>query len=274
MSNELTSRLSTIASVSASFVAILGGFVASKLITINGERAAVKSQLTEIHFEKMLRTEERDILSRQLDEEDAICYIHDHMDALANNMTLDQVYEEAELQLIDYETLLPYWERARYFKGLFEKYLQSPDCKFNSDMIPVELAEENTDDLFIYELLKMYAGWGFSDYFENCESMSRRPWCESTKQHLLQLNMQVSALEIQEHRYELDQKRLISPRGMKSGLVLCLLFSFFNIIFPLSLSIFSFSNKVIPFIQASSILLLAIGLVTTFGYFAKMLTWK
>ena len=159
-------------------------------------------------------------------------------------------------------------------EGLFEKYLQSPDCKFNSDMIPVELAEENTDDLFIYELLKMYAGWGFSDYFENCESMSRRPWCESTKQHLLQLNMQVSALEIQEHRYELDQKRLISPRGMKSGLVLCLLFSFFNIIFPLSLSIFSFSNKVIPFVQASSILLLAIGLVTTFGYFAKMLTWK
>ena len=138
MSNELTSLLSTIASVSASFVAILGGFVASKLITINGERAAVKSQLTEIHFEKMLRTEERDILSRQLDEEDAICYIHDQ----------------------------------------------------------------------------------------------------------------------------------------KSGLVLCLLFSFFNIILPLSLSISSFSNKVIPFIQASSILLLTIGLLMTFWYFAKMLVWK
>ena len=222
----------------------------------------------------MLRTEERDILSRQLDEEDAICYIHDHMDALANDIALDQVYEDTELQLIDYEILLPYWERARYFKDLFDEYLQNSDCKFNSDMVPVELAEENTDNLFIYEFLKMYAGWGFSDYFENCEPMSRRPWYESTRQNLLQLNMQVSALDIQEHRYELDQERLISPKGMKSVLVLCLLFSFFNIILPLSLSVFSFSNEVIPFIQASSLLFLTVGLFTTFWYFAKMLVWK
>ena len=120
----------------------------------------------------------------------------------------------------------------------------------------------------------MYAGWGFSDYFENCEPMSRRPWYESTRQNLLQLNMQVSALDIQEHRYELDQERLISPKGMKSVLVLCLLFSFFNIILPLSLSVFSFSNEVIPFIQASSLLFLTVGLFTTFWYFAKMLVWK
>ena len=42
MTNELTALLTTIASASASFVAILGGFIASKLIAVNGEREAVQ----------------------------------------------------------------------------------------------------------------------------------------------------------------------------------------------------------------------------------------
>lgn len=274
MSIELTSLLPTIASASASFVAILGGFVASKLITINGERAAAQSQLTEIRFEKHLRTEERDMLRRQLDEEDAICYIHNHMEALVDDTELEDVYEEDELQLIDFEALLPYWKKAQFFKGLFDEYLQNPDCDFNSDMIPTELAEENTGDLFVYEFLKMYAGWGFSDYFDSCEAKSRGPWYESTRQSVMQVNMQVAALDIQEHRFELDLERLATPKGMKSGLALCILFSLFNIVLPLSLCLFSFTDKANLLIQISSIAFLAVGLVTTFWYLARMLKWK
>lgn len=47
MSNELSSLLLTIAGASASFVAILGGFIASKLIAINGERETMQSKLKE-----------------------------------------------------------------------------------------------------------------------------------------------------------------------------------------------------------------------------------
>lgn len=48
----------------------------------------------------------------------------------------------------------------------FNEYIQKENCQFNSNMIPYELAEENTDDPFAYEFLMMYAGWGFSDNIE------------------------------------------------------------------------------------------------------------
>lgn len=271
MSIELNSLLTTIASASASFVAILGGFIASKIITVNGERAAAQSSLKEIRFEKILHTEERDLLKKSLDEEDAICYVHNHMEFLANNVDLEQIYKEDELHVIDYPILLPYWQRAQYFKNLYDEYIQDPDCEFNIDTIPSELAEENTDDLFVYEFLKMYAGWCFSDYFENCEELYHRPWYEETRRNLLQENMKVAALEIQEHRYELDLKRSEAPKGIKGGLIICIIFSLFNIILPLSLSVFSFNANITLYIKICSIVFLSLGLITTFLYFGILI---
>ena len=48
---DLTSILVTISAASASFVAILGGFIASKLLSINGARDAVKEDLENLHNE-------------------------------------------------------------------------------------------------------------------------------------------------------------------------------------------------------------------------------
>ena len=58
MNNELSAFLTTIAGSSASFVAILGGFVASKLITINGERDAVDNRLNELRSEIDLKKQQ------------------------------------------------------------------------------------------------------------------------------------------------------------------------------------------------------------------------
>ena len=44
----LTAMLTTISAASASFVAILGGFIASKLLSINGERDAVAGQIANL----------------------------------------------------------------------------------------------------------------------------------------------------------------------------------------------------------------------------------
>ena len=274
MSNAISSLLLTIAGASASFVAILGGFIASKLIAINSERDAVQSKLKEVKYQRHLKTEERDMLRRSMDEEDAICYIHNHMEGVVSGLTLDVVYEENELQTIEYETLLPYWKLAQMYIELFEEHLQKEDLQFNNDYIPSELSEEYTGDLFAYEFLKMYAGWGFSDYFEDCEPMTRREWYEGARNRVLELNTQAAALDIQEQIYGMDLDRLRTPKGMKSGLLIFALFSVFNIIIPLFLSATPLSDKACIAVLYSSIASLTLGLLATFCCLCQMLIWK
>lgn len=92
--------LLTIAGASASFVAILGGFIASKLIAINGERESCKSHLEELKYEKMFHLEKKDLSRRALQEEDALSFIYAHLDEVAAGVDLDEVYEEDVPQVL------------------------------------------------------------------------------------------------------------------------------------------------------------------------------
>lgn len=112
MSNELSSLLTTIASASASFVAILGGFVASRLIAVNGEREAVESRLQELEYEIELKQQECDSLQEGVTADDALDFIRDHAADVANLDDLSAVYEEDEQQLLEYDELAPYWAVA------------------------------------------------------------------------------------------------------------------------------------------------------------------
>ena len=274
MLNEISSLLLTIAGASASFVAILGGFIASKLISLNSERNMIQSRLKQLQYEKSLKTEERDMLRRALDEEDAICYIHNHMADLVSGLPLEDIYEENELQQIDLETLLPYWEKVQIYMDLFDEHIQKNPHDLNSDYIPNELAEEHTDDIFIYEFLKMYAGWCASDYFDNCEPMSRLEWCNNAKEQAMQANMQAAALDIQVQVCQTDLDRLKQPTGIKLGLMIFTLFSVCNIIVPLFLSAIPLSVKWCTIVLYCSIGFLTLGLGATFWYLARMLKWK
>ena len=60
MTHDLTTVLTTIAAASASIVAILGGFIASKLIAISSERSAALERLKQINEELAFHVSERD----------------------------------------------------------------------------------------------------------------------------------------------------------------------------------------------------------------------
>ena len=107
--NEIASLLFAIAGVSASFVAILGGCIATKLISINQERESYKNKLSEIHFKKLMFTEQRNMYKSSMDEADALYYIQENADAFVSGCELENIYDENELYYIEFEILLPYW---------------------------------------------------------------------------------------------------------------------------------------------------------------------
>lgn len=124
MLNDISSLLFSIASVSASFVAILGGFIVSKLIAINSERESCNSYLEQLKYEKMFYLEKKNTARRALQEEDALSFIYQHLDDAAAGVALDEIYEEDIPQVLQYEELLPYWNEAQCAKELFDKRLE------------------------------------------------------------------------------------------------------------------------------------------------------
>lgn len=272
---DIYSLLMTIASLSASFVAILGGFIVSRLITINSERSLYAGQLREVTGQLIYYRGVRNLIDKNRTEEDAIRYIYDHMTELVEGENLEDIYEENELQSIDIIDLEPLWKCAQEIKMRFDDCLDDEACKFNSDMIPVTIAEEYVGDLFAYEFCKMYAGWGFGEHdFENVPFRETGEWYERDNQKVLEYTTQIMLLEARENQLAVNLKVLKRPAGMIEGLALFALFSFFNIIMPLVLALFSFEQHNAVVISSVCILLLIIGLFATFIYLVWMLKWR
>ena len=274
MINNISSLLLAIAGVSASFVAILGGCIAAKLISINQERENCRNKLSEIRFKRFLFAEQRNMYKQAMDEADALHYINQHSDAFIDDCELEDVYNTNEPQFIAYEELLPYWNKAKKLKEKFDEQLQKGNCDFNDLMIPVELAEEVDDDGFEYLFLGMYARWGFSEYFEETEYPIYGKWYDNAKKESLNANNQAMILDIEEQRYEMDLNGLRKPEGMKTGLTIFALFSTLNIIVPLVFSVIPLSDKWCVIVACCSIGFLGLGLLSTFLYLAQMLKWK
>ena len=274
MLNNISSLLLTIAGVSASFVAILGGCIAAKLISINQERENCRNKLSEIRFKRLLITEQRKMSKRLLDDADALNFINQHSEEFMDDCELEDIYDENEPQFIEYEELLPYWNKARAFKEKFDKQIQKGYCDFNDLMIPIELVEEAADDGFAYHFLGMYARWGFSEYFEETEYPIYGKWYDNAKNESLNANNQAMILDVEEQRCEMDLNALKKPEGMKPGLIIFALFSTLNIIVPLIFSAVPLSDKWCVGVACCSIGLLGLGLLSTFLFLAQMLKWK
>lgn len=111
MNYDLTSFLQTVAAASASIVAIVGGLIASRLITINTERNEIQARLSEVETEiAVIKTEvERD--QNDIDEDDALDFLRDNIKELVEQKPLDEVYKVENRPRIEKNTLQKYWDR-------------------------------------------------------------------------------------------------------------------------------------------------------------------
>lgn len=84
---DLTSLLTTISSASASFIAILGGLVASKLLTISSERDAVLTKISELDKEISVKETQKSTLQKENNDSDALDFIESNIaDLIQGNL--------------------------------------------------------------------------------------------------------------------------------------------------------------------------------------------
>ncbi len=297
MTYDLTAVLTTIAAASASIVAILGGFIASKLIAISSERSAALDRLKQIDEELNFRVSERDKIQAENDEDDALDFIRDAVDDLYAGNSLENVYSAEDHLYISIEILKPYWDRAVTLKEQFLEQVEKRDT-LNDDYIPESLLLAVKEDDFGYEVLlalgkklkkriraaerarnKASNPFGFvtpdiSDLEIPVATGSGYAYqknCEAIQEH----GSAIALLELQEKQYNEQIQMLKKPRGMKLGLVIFALFAAVCIIAPLVASPFS-TESYKDFVIAKAVFLglFGVGLASIFSYLVYLLKWN
>lgn len=293
MPYDLTTVLTTIAAASASIVAILGGFIASKLIAISSERSAAMDRLKQINEEMEFHISERDKIQAKNDEDDALDFIRAAIDDLWAGNNFENVYSNVDHPAISSERLNPYWDKAIALKEQFRECVAKRD-EFNKDHIPERLILAAKEDDFGYEILlalgkklkKMIraaerasnpfsfelpdisdyvadtpvVGSGYT-YHKNCEAIQEQ-------------EAAIALLELQKKQCSEQIQALKKPRGMKSGLIIFALFTIACIIMPLVFSPFSVTSYQ-DFIKVKILFLtlFSVGLLTIFAYLVYLLKW-
>lgn len=297
MPYDLTVVLTTIAAASASIVAILGGFIASKLIAISSERSAALDRLNQINEELEFHVSEKDKIQAENDEDDALGFIRDAIDDLYAGNSLENVYSNVDHPSILIERLKPYWDRAITLKEQFREQVEKHDA-LNENYIPESLLLTVKEDDFGYEVLlalgtklkkriraaerarekannpfgfvapdiidldiATVSGGGYA-YHRNCDAIQEQ-------------NSAIALLELQKKQCDEQILALKKPRGMKLGLVIFALFTICCIIAPLIASPFATESYQIFIITKVVFLgLFGIGLISIFSYLVYLLKWN
>ncbi len=278
MTYDLT-LFSTIASASASFVAIIGGFMASKLIAVNSDRSGVLERLKENQELLQLKTKAAEELAQQLAEDDAYDFIKENIDSLSAQSVLEEVYQTNKKQRIEFDELLPYWETAlRLIKRFDEEMEESDDL--NEDSIPVALAIEVKDKWFEYRLCEL-----FGEYHDDTkwaimhsiytQASSNDNWYGESIRSYEALLREIDVLELERAQLERRKSSLQCPSNIIWGLCIFGIISVLSILLPL---IFMRLIPTHPSIQGwtgtLSIICMSLSLASTFFYMWKLLKWK
>lgn len=278
---DLTSVLTTISAAAASFVAILGGFIASKLLSISGEREAVNERLDNLNNDLVFLNNDNSRLQAELDKDDAKSFILDHINNLINNDTIEECYPTNEQTDISLETLSPYWVEALELMTELRTALGNKE-KLNSDKIPNSLATKYLDDYFSYTILKgaveeigrmPLSGFALYDHLKMPRVVGM--WRNDNYKAIEENNKKIANLKYEMEKLTKKKEMLRSPKGVKLGLYIFGMFSLLCIILPLCFSPLTTDNyKYYLSCKIMFITIFAIGLLSVFIYLIYLLKWQ
>lgn len=124
---DLTSFLTTISAGSASFVAILGGLIAQKVIEINNGRTAVEEEIKELNEQKQLLEDDIADHADWMEEDVAISFIGHHIKELLGEDSFKDAVDLDEMSgYEDLESFESYWKDAQKVLEQYAKIADKP----------------------------------------------------------------------------------------------------------------------------------------------------
>ena len=302
---DLTSFLTTISAGSASFAAILGGMIATKVIEINNTRFAVEEEIKELTEKREFYEKDLQRISTARSEDHAICFIGNHVEQFLGEYSfakMCKVVDDLDAEE-DLTRLGQYWSKALDVLRIYSES-EALNEREMVQKIQKEAMEDRTSAdmqlLFtsgtsfvkgICEIIKdhiaayrhnhapMRAGeYSFPMPYLNKRiegyGVSMDVWQEWRKQ----INENVKEMDLIDLRISQlvkKKKALFTPPEMKSGLYLFGVFIAVCVVLPLFFIPFETERyEMYLAVKGIFILLFAAGLFSTLLFFGRMLKGK
>lgn len=146
---DLNGLISTIITATSALVAIIGGFLVSRVITLSGERSAIERRLKEINNDlitkqKMLEQIEKDFLEEEIED-----FINDYCEEIIiEEKSIQEILDEDDSSDLTLEILEPYIEELFSIRDEVFKLIEETDENY---VLPNNLNELMKDNNIIIE---------------------------------------------------------------------------------------------------------------------------
>ncbi len=232
-----------IATASASIAAIIGGFLASKVISLGTDRAKLDFELSGINQEIDFHSSEIRKRKAEIDEDDALSYITENASALFDGKKLEEVYESTAAPDIAFADLKPFWERAEKVNKLYCRYLRDEDLEKEplnpNNGIPMIFIDEFKEnfEIEVWNILEGKTKRVFNSGFYNVEiptfPRTSGLWYRDSIKEKEKHETDLKLLELRKEQIINERVSLKKPKGLRWGYLIFGLFVLFCVVLPL-----------------------------------------
>lgn len=253
---DLNILLSTIISATAALVAIIGGFLVSRVISLSSEQSSIQRKLREINNEIYAKENILNDVVKYLLEDDVEDFIKDNCEKIIfEDKTLEQIIKEDDYTSLTVEELKPYIEELNSIRDEVLDIIESQKRdSFSSDFDELiegdsqclkkpnrkECYETIYSAIFNHTQMKQprdFSNWALSlspPMLKNIpllNSANNQDYREKIKERD-QLNNELAVLNIQKREQEKILGDYGTPRGLWSGLLVLIYACIVGIICP------------------------------------------
>lgn len=277
--------ISTIVTSTAALIAIIGGFLVSRVITLSSEQNGTKRKLKEIKNE--IKAKER-VYSKIIEyilEEDAYSFIVDNTEEiLKNDKTLEEIHKEDKFTDLTVNQLEPF---VKEFRGMFaEIYKPIRDLLDNAGELPYDFYEfknkvelelsipnksewyETAYDYYYDQIPKRKSSLGFPplDLINKSNISPINQYYKDQVKIKEQLETELAVLRLQKEEQEKVLSEYGSPNGIWSGILVLIYSGIVGIAYPITLLPYPLDTYNDSLTKIVLITLFLSELVALFGY--------
>lgn len=259
---DLNILISTIVTATAALVAIIGGFLVSRVITMSSERKGIERRVREIRNDLLAKRDIYENAEEILLEEDVDDFIRDNLEELVKReKTLEEIVEDDDYNNRSIEELQPYLEKLEQLilevEGMVNgSYRDDISNDFESFLKDEQIKVKYPQEMYLYKdvfyyikktLPKRQANPLISAFPDVHQSVMMKPSLISSigpvnhqlyrdkKKNRDTLKDEVKILTLQLEEQEKILEDYAKPRGFWGGLIVLIYASIIGVAYPTTL---------------------------------------
>ncbi|MGG0464552.1 hypothetical protein [Priestia aryabhattai] len=244
---DLNGLINTIIASTAALVAIIGGFLVSRVLALSSERVAVERRFNEINNNLRIKGEMLEETVRYIFEDDLNDFFKDNCEKILwEKISLQQIVEEDEYTSLTVEEIEPYVEEFISLKSELEELIKKNSSNAPADFDEfikdkeIRLPDKKDWYEFVYDAMyEKYAQKGNSNslfsFNPRLHTLPNATGIQNYKDKVRErdnLRDELRFLKMQKNEQNKILQDYVKPKGLWGGLIVLVYACIVGIVFP------------------------------------------